>query len=992
MRKFLCIYAAALLTSFSLSAQDVRTRLDQAKTLYNKGMYVTAEKELDQIAASMTDHRSLLYSEVVANKVMCAIALGRADMEGLLKNFENEFPADPQLDMIKFSLGSYWFDNANYEPALDVFNQIKTNHLYKSVRNEYYFKRGYCSMRVGNYEQSVQDFSKVFKSSANPYSTPSRYYCGYVHYLNKDFDRAFSCFEKTMKDKRFAANSGYYACECRFMQKEYDYVIDYGPDLYERLSPELKANLARMVSESYFAKNDNYNAKKHLDLYLSGAGEVSRKDSYYAGVLSYSMGSYPAAIEAFKPVVSDTDEIGQSAYYYSANSYLKHRNKLAALKCFQSAASCDFDKEIKEDAMFNFAKLSFDVNQDISQFEKYAEAYPSSGKEDVINTYMSASFLLQKDYQAAIDLMRKIKNPTPDVERNLQKAYLYRAAALMDNGGYSSAADLLQEAISLDASPQVTNLANYCLAECYFRNENYDHALQIDNYLLRNGDFKNYDEYRLLPYNIGYAAFKKEDFETAVGKFNEFVENGAGDLDKDARLRLGDAYFLQGLYKEAAGEYEQVETRYHDGDIYASYQRAMAFGLMGEDKNKIEILARATADNSSADLYNEAMYELGLTYMQNGKGGSASDCFKILLSAEDSSYFVKSLLQLALVNSNEGRYNDAISYYDRIIREAPLTAEVQDAITGLESIYQMQGRPSEFIEYLDKAGLSSVRTAGEKEMMVFAAAEQTFFAGNYPSAVNALQSFLDQYPTGAKTSKAYYYLAESLKATGRREAACDAYFQAMKGADDETAASAALNYADICYSLGHYRRAVEAYETLSGIAGSQEVKDKAVAGKLLALYNSRQYTLALTQAKSVIDGREGASGLLRTAKYVAAKTNVVLGERDNALPYLKELAADPSDEYGAESAYLLIQNFYESGDFSSVERNVYSFSDSGSGQLYWLAKSFIILGDSFADREEFRQAKATYESIRDGYKPQRSNDDVQDQIKLRLEKINSMEK
>ena len=193
MRKFLCIYAAALLTSFSLSAQDVRTRLDQAKTLYNKGMYVTAEKELDQIAASMTDHRSLLYSEVVANKVMCAIALGRADMEGLLKNFENEFPADPQLDMIKFSLGSYWFDNANYEPALDVFNQIKTNHLYKSVRNEYYFKRGYCSMRVGNYEQSVQDFSKVFKSSANPYSTPSRYYCGYVHSLHKDDERQAVC-------------------------------------------------------------------------------------------------------------------------------------------------------------------------------------------------------------------------------------------------------------------------------------------------------------------------------------------------------------------------------------------------------------------------------------------------------------------------------------------------------------------------------------------------------------------------------------------------------------------------------------------------------------------------------------------------------------------------------------------------------------------------------------------------------------------------------
>ena len=73
-----------------------------------------------------------------------------------------------------------------------------------------------------------------------------------------------------------------------------------------------------------------------------------------------------------------------------------------------------------------------------------------------------------------------------------------------------------------------------------------------------------------------------------------------------------------------------------------------------------------------------------------------------------------------------------------------------------------------------------------------------------------------------------------------------------------------------------------------------------------------------------------------------------------------------------------------------VENKVYAFSDAGSPQVYWLAKSFIVLGDSFVERDELAQAKATFESVRDGYEPQNADDDVRDNVELRLKKLEEM--
>ena len=69
---------------------------------------------------------------------------------------------------------------------------------------------------------------------------------------------------------------------------------------------------------------------------------------------------------------------------------------------------------------------------------------------------------------------------------------------------------------------------------------------------------------------------------------------------------------------------------------------------------------------------------------------------------------------------------------------------------------------------------------------------------------------------------------------------------------------------------------------------------------------------------------------------------------------------------------------------------MYDFSQKAGNQSYWLAKAYLVLGDSFLERGRYDQAKATYESIRDGYEPAQGGDDIADNVSKRLTRLSSL--
>ena len=289
---------------------------------------------------------------------------------------------------------------------------------------------------------------------------------------------------------------------------------------------------------------------------------------------------------------------------------------------------------------------------------------------------------------------------------------------------------------------------------------------------------------------------------------------------------------------------------------------------------------------------------------------------------------------------------------------------------------------------MNSLGTAAGRTEEQKEDVYFSSAEQIFLSGDYAKAASTLQSYLERYPEAAYAAKAQFYLAECNRETGNKELAMDGYEKARAtGLEGALAESALLNLATLNYETGRYDKAYAAYDELRETARLDANRHTALVGQMRSAYRARQWDDAIVDASTVLSTFKDAP-LVREARYVKAKSLLSCSRREEAFKEFQELAKEPSTAEGAEATYLIIEDLYNRAQFETIQSRVYAFSEKAGGQNYWLAKAFIVLGDSFADQGNRAQAKATFESIRDGYTSEGPQDDVLDQVNLRLSKLN----
>lgn len=980
--------------------RQIENDLQKGIELYNNRLYVAALKEFERVEDYARVHDlhaggkvDLVQAE--GYQVLCKIMLRQPNIEGAVKEYTDKYPYSPLLSRIQFKQGIFYFDNGEFARTAAIFRDVDRRSLSPKERDEYDFRKGYCLMRTGDNPGAIAIFAEIIRpgrQTKSAYTNPALYYLGYIHYINKDFPNAIPLFERAVTDPRFAALAGYHLLESKFMLKEYNYVITNGGAVYESMSDDYKPKVARILSESYYALNEPAKAKYYYEIYSINSPDISRNDHFYAGMISYTLGSHISAIDAFLKVASATDSIGQSAYYHAGQCYIQLKNKHAAQEAFRNAAQSNFDQTIREDAYFNYAKLTFDLTRDITPFSEYLAAYPANDlKWDEVHQYMSTAFILGKEYEKAIGVLQKIRRGNPATTAQLQKASFFRGIELIERGSFGDAAAYFQQAVKYGAyNPALTNLSQFWLAECYYRGDKFGQSLDILNGLLKNNAFRQSAEYPIAMYNRGYARFKLGDFTGAAEDFKNYLNFPYSKIKYpfEAQTRLADSYFMNKDYQQAAELFERLAVDNFYNDLYPPLQGAIAYGLLSQDEKKIALLKEITTNRHAASpLYTTALYELGRTLVQNVKDEEAEKVLaQLITQPKDSTYYYKALLEMGMINANMQKPEKALGYYKAIIARKPVSEEGQSALAGIENIYSAQNKPQEFLDYLDNLGLSTTKTAGERESMLFNSAEQIYLGGNYTSALNALSSFLAKYPLGAYTQQANFYIAECYQKLNKPEQAANAYYKVMMSGEGAFSEIATLHYGRLTYQLEKYREAIKAYETLGRIAVLENNKLEAQVGKTRSYFKDNQYETAVTEANKLL-AVSNLDKLLKTeADYIKAKSLLALGERDGALKLLKELAKNPMGKEGAEAAYLLINDAYDAGDFAAVEKQVFALSDSKTPQTYWLAMSFILLGDSYAEQGNLEQAKATFNSIKENYKSQKS-DHIGELIKIRLNKL-----
>ena len=973
MRKLLSALLVLLFVQAGASAQD----WGQISTLYRAGMYPEVLRLLDGQNGQ----------DAWAWKTLCSLEMKTVNAPMMARAFLMGNPESPLAPQVRYRLAQNLFDDGDYARALEQLDLLDAKSLYGRQLAEYTYKTGYCAYEAGDWDRAAEWLEKAADMPYSTYTAPSCYTLGYMEYANQRFEEAQPWFERAAGDSRFASLAQYYLLECRFNEKDYEYVIEHGAELYDSVPEDRRAHLARILGESYLVLGKPEQAGEY---YLRHQSEnPSRSDLYYAGQINYQLENWQAAVDNFSRMEDRTDSLGQVASYQLGYSYIRLKNKVEAQQAFKEASDLTYSAPITEDSYFNYAKLAFDLGRNTAPFKDYLSLYGTKEKGDQVYSYMAMAALQEHDYERAVDAYDHIDELDPRMKSNYMKAYFLRARQLMEAGSWRAAAVRLKAAAYFsDRRDPFNQLSRYYLSEALFRDGKYEEARTNLTELYNMQAMAFSPEGRLIPYQLGYTYFKEADYPKAQKWFSTYLNTPDPLQGADAATRLADCYFFSGSYSQAVKAYERQMSDYPDANnLYPRLRAGIASGLIGDETRKQHILEPALLATPEAPYYGEALYELGRSYVATKKNASAIKTFSVLQStSKDASLVSKSLLELGMIARNEGRSDDALECYKQVVAGGGEYAE--DALLAIEAIYRTREDPDAYLTYVDGLGGTVNRTEGQKEEVYFSSAEQLYLSGDYAKAQSTLLAYLEKYPQPAFGAKAHFYLAECYRYGGNREVAADYYRQAIdKGLDGALAESATLQYASLNEALGSYGKAYRAYLQLEDMAVLDQNRLAARVGLMRTAYMSREWEDALSGARVVLAQKDLSDALTREAQYISAKSLLAAGRRSEALPLLEQLSAQASTNEGAEAAYLLIQDRYDRADFGSVQDKVYAFAEKAGGQNYWLAKAFIVLGDCFVEQGQANQARATYESIRSGYTPTGAQDDVLDQVELRLSKL-----
>ena len=965
--------------------------LERALTLLEHRRWCDARREFELLKENAPSDRMSLHRQIEFGLAVCAIELKDANAEQRILNFLSVYPESVHVNDLHFLLAVYYCENDEYEKAEAEFAKVSYKALNIADREKYDIRCGYPEFPRGNYDAAYAHFDKVAPTSV--YADHATYYKAYIRYSKGDYEGAERGFRALQRSEAYAPIVPYYLLQIEFARGNYDYVIRHGDDLMAKTVEAKRPELMRLLAESWYRKEGYGKALQYMKMYRDSGGEMGREENYLLGYCAYRTTDYTGAIDALRKVCTGDDALAQNASYHLADCYIKTGNKRLAIYSLAMAADEKFDNDIAEDALFNYGKLLFETgggtfNESINVLTRYVNKYPSSARANEARELLVAAYYNSRDYDMAYNAIKTVENPDGNIKTALQKIAYFRGIEAFAAGDTAQAQSALEESIAVGVSPKYNALCSFWLGEIAFNRGDYTKAITDYNYYLKRAP-KSANEYKMSLYNLGYSYFALGDMAQARRSFEGFawLYKKRDNYRADGLCRLGDTQFALRDFEPAVKNYEAAAQIGTAEQYYAQYQRAIALGLLGKSAPKIALLKQIVADNRG-DYTDHAAYELGRTYVsQERYADGATVLEQLVASSPESPFCTPALLDLGLIYFNLGDKERSLGCYDKVITAAPQSQEAKDAMQSVREIYVDKGDVDAYFAYAERTGVECDLSQMTRDSLSFRSAQNIYLAGKVAEAVPQLEHYVAQYPKGYYVNDALFCLGDSYLKTEQTDAALATLKLLADKPTNQYTVAVLDKLSQVAFDNYMYAEAASAYRRLYDVATSAQARSDAAAGYVKSVLAEGGKERVLAMADDIESLADVGAESLRAARF--AKAGILFAEeqtREEALRIYEALSGDVATREGAESAYIVIRSVYDKGDLDGCEKRIYAFADRKPQQAYWLGKAFILLGDIYVARGDTFQARATYQSIIDGYSP--ADDGIVSEAKDRIKNLN----
>lgn len=962
----------------------------QAIELFQKEKFGAAQKSFAKVIESNNDPHSLVRIDAEYYNAICAIELFNKDGELYLKQFIANHPESPKTKSAYFYLGKYNYRKKKWREAIEWFEKVDIYDLTTEELAEFYFKRGYCFFESKKLTEAKKDFFEI-KDVDNKYAAAAKYYFAHISYGEKNYETALTDFEKLQTNETFGPIVPYYIAQIYFLQGKYETVISYAPALLDSAVTKRVPEIAKILGESYYRTNKYKQAIPYLKRYEKANGSLTRKDNYQLGYSHHQMKEYEDAINYFIKVGNIDDSLAQSAYYHIADCYIKTDSKQNALNAFGLASKLDFDKGVQEDALFNYAKLSYDLafnpyNEAIKAFQKYIKLFPNATHIDEAYAYLANVFITTKSYKEAVEAIESIKVLTPELKQAHQKVAYYRGVDLFNNMEFAEAIKYFDKSNTYLFDKNIRANAIYWKAESYYRLNKYPEAVEyyID-YISEPGAIGKM-ELSDANYNIGYSYYEMKDYANSnlwFRKFVTFKPQANAKKINDAYNRIGDGYFMQSDYANAADYYDQSYKMKLMNTDYALFQKALAYGVQKKYAAKITDLNTFISTYPKSLYIQKAKFELALTFDKDNQQEMALSKFIAFVDEYPNSVYINvSLSKIGLIYYAKKEDDKALLYFDKLIKRDRKSAEANEALNKVKDIYASKGDP----DGLEKAMASygAAIPQGELDSLTY---NNAYKQQDCKNVVINFEKYILKFPDGIFITQANYYKAECDYKLGNVDAALKSYSFVISKPKTEFTEQSLYKGSDIAFKKQDYAKAIEFYKLLELQAENSKSISAAVIGLMRSYYNTKSNDDIIAYANKVLKIENVAEQLSSEAHYYLGQTYLTMQRLEDAQAEFQSVVNSSKAEISAESQYNIANIFYLKSEFKESKKKVFDLINGDGDYPYWVTKGMILLADNYVSLGDNFQAKGYLKIVID-------ESDTPELIKLaqeRLDKINAAE-
>ena len=934
---------------------------NRAVELYREKQYLSAQILFEKVKV----HQKEIASDCAYYIANCAIRLNQVGADDLVLKFVQDYPISAKTNQAFVEVAQYYFEEGNYQKTLEWFDKVNTNSMDADDKERYDFQKGYAFFALKNNKEASKHFNLVLNSAT--FGNQAKYYLGYISYASDDYKAANNYFDQVADQEKYQEKMGYFQADMNFKLGNFQKAIDLGTAQLPKANDAEKSELSKIIGESYFNLKKYDLALPFLADYKGKNGKWNNTDLYQLGYVYYQQKDYENAITQFNKIIEGKDVVAQNAYYHLAESYLKTDKKQQALNAFKTASEMTFDLKIQEDAYLNYAKLSYEIGNPYQSVPEilnaYLSKYPNTSYKQEINTLLISSYITSKNYKEALVLLEK--NKSPENKLAYQKVMFFRGLELYTDGDYKGAYSLFKKSMGENKEAKITARALFWKGETEYNLDQFEEAKLTFLQFLSASEASTTPEFKNVNYNLAYAYFKLKDYASAIKYFGDYTLSQKEDKIRlmDAYLRLGDCNFMAAKYWPAMDAYNKViDMKSVDAD-YAAFQKGISYGFVNKPERKMEELEKFSRTYTKSQYIDDALYELGNTYVNQTLNEKALLTYDDLIANHtSSSYVAKAILKQGLIFYNGNKEEQALVKFKKVVAEFPNSPESLEAVSTARLIYVDNGKVDEYATWVKTLPFIEVSNA-DLDNDTYESAEKQYLQNNAKQAISGFTSYVSKFPNGLHALKANFYLAQLYFADNLENNTIKHYEFVVSKPRNEFTEQALARLCQVHLKAKDYNNAIPVLQRLETEAEFPQNTTYAQSNLMKSFYEKEDFANAVVYADKVLKNDKIEDQIKSYAQIIVARSAVKTNDEAKAREAYERLNKIAKGELKAEALYYEAYFKNKEGKFEASNKVVENIAVDYSGYKYFGSKALIVMAKNYFSMNDSFQATEILQSV-----------------------------